>query len=389
MANGLLQRLGNPQRISVLDSARGARQLLGGVGAQGLQNEITGLTGGIQQAQLSGQAPEQDSIRRLGQIAPEVKAQFAQVFGIPQNEQERLMGFAQDIGVAARLAKSDPDSAYRYIVNRRNELRAFGQDTAKTDQLINEFESGNVDLAVANLDSLSQSLQETGFLPTAQERIIKQSEISPQGQVTFLTPGGGIESRDSLGFRGKPEKKAKQDPFTLSKGQIRFGPNGEVIASVPDTKPGARVKPPTDAQNISAGFADRMIDANKILTKLDNSAEFNSAGRLERFRGLFGATATSDFQSMEQAKSNFITAVLRKESGAVISDAEFDRKEKELFAQPGNSEKVIQQKIKARQREIQNMVRNSGTAFKPQVETPQVGAPQVQQIGRFNSRRIR
>lgn len=39
------------------------------------------------------------------------------------------------------------------------------------------------------------------------------------------------------------------------------------------------------------------------------------------------------FQQYEQAKTNFVNAVLRRESGAKISDEEFDSAEKQYFVQ--------------------------------------------------------
>jgi hypothetical protein len=63
--------------------------------------------------------------------------------------------------------------------------------------------------------------------------------------------------------------------------------------------------------------------------------------------GFLGGTNEAQ-QQVNQAKSNFITAVLRKESGAVISDSEFDREDKKYFPQINDSEKVIKQKENAR-----------------------------------------
>jgi hypothetical protein len=49
-------------------------------------------------------------------------------------------------------------------------------------------------------------------------------------------------------------------------------------------------------------------------------------------------------QMAEQAQRDFVNAVLRQESGAVISEQEFDNAKKQYFPQPGDSEAVIKQK---------------------------------------------
>ena len=49
-------------------------------------------------------------------------------------------------------------------------------------------------------------------------------------------------------------------------------------------------------------------------------------------------------QQFEQAKRNFINAVLRRESGAVISDKEFANAHQQYFSVPGDSQAVKKQK---------------------------------------------
>lgn len=65
-------------------------------------------------------------------------------------------------------------------------------------------------------------------------------------------------------------------------------------------------------------------------------------------------------QQIEQAQRNFVTAVLRQESGAAISASEFETEQKKYFPQPGDSQAVIEQKRKSRQTAIGNMMMNAG-----------------------------
>ena len=52
---------------------------------------------------------------------------------------------------------------------------------------------------------------------------------------------------------------------------------------------------------------------------------------------------TSDRQKLEQAQRDFANAILRKESGAAISQSEFANTRQQYFPQPGDSEEVIAQ----------------------------------------------
>jgi hypothetical protein len=69
-------------------------------------------------------------------------------------------------------------------------------------------------------------------------------------------------------------------------------------------------------------------------------------------------------QQTIQARVNFITAVLRKESGASISPTEFATAEKNYFPAPGESEKVVKQKQQAREMSINAMKIQAGPGAK-------------------------
>ena len=71
-------------------------------------------------------------------------------------------------------------------------------------------------------------------------------------------------------------------------------------------------------------------------------------------------TASDKQQQTDQARRNFITAVLRKESGAVISPSEFANEEKKYFPQIGEGKKVIQQKQEARELAIKALETQAG-----------------------------
>jgi len=77
-----------------------------------------------------------------------------------------------------------------------------------------------------------------------------------------------------------------------------------------------------------------------------------------------GISPSENQRLYSQAKENFITAVLRKESGASISPDEFAREDKKYFPQVGDSPKVLEQKQRARDLAIDAMKIQAGPGAK-------------------------
>ncbi len=94
-------------------------------------------------------------------------------------------------------------------------------------------------------------------------------------------------------------------------------------------------------QAVASGYADRMIEANKII---ESSADKFASLRSYAGQNLPNFLKTEDRQKFEQAQRDFINAVLRKESGAAIADSEFASAKIQYFPQPGDSEGVVEQK---------------------------------------------
>lgn len=105
------------------------------------------------------------------------------------------------------------------------------------------------------------------------------------------------------------------------------------------------------------GFANRVSDANSIIN--DIGGQFASVGSLI---GQFAPNAlqSPERQQFEQAKENFVNAVLRRESGAAISAGEFTSADKQYFPQPGDSQAVLDQKADNRQQVYQNLLLEAG-----------------------------
>lgn len=110
-------------------------------------------------------------------------------------------------------------------------------------------------------------------------------------------------------------------------------------------------KPMTDAQAKAALFGSRMEASNKILEQLAAAGTDTSVPGSRSGYGvgsLITALSPAKQQQLDQAKRDFINATLRRESGAVISDAEFENGDKQYFPQPGDSPQVKVQKAQNR-----------------------------------------
>lgn len=120
-------------------------------------------------------------------------------------------------------------------------------------------------------------------------------------------------------------------------------------------------------EKLAAAFSNRMIDSVNVFEKVTGQGYDPSNLRDYAASNLplsLRATAlTDEGQQYLAAKMNFITAVLRKESGAAISDTEFANEDLKYFPQVGESDAVIEQKRLARKTAIDSMKAQSGGAF--------------------------
>lgn len=136
---------------------------------------------------------------------------------------------------------------------------------------------------------------------------------------------------------------------------------------------------PNNEQALSSTFANRMLNSNQIVGQFGNALANRSDKMLDaKIMGVgipFGNDRQSaEYQQAKQARNDFINAQLRRESGAAISDAEYERADQQYFPQPGDKPEVLAQKAKNRQLAVEGMIGNAGPTFK---QSPTVGsAPQ-------------
>lgn len=129
-------------------------------------------------------------------------------------------------------------------------------------------------------------------------------------------------------------------------------------------------KPLTEVQGKAAMFGARAAEADKILNQLEGKYSRTALATktgLDNTWGIGGilspianAALSPDAQKADQAQRDFVNAVLRQESGAAISESEFNNARKQYFPQPGDSDAVVKQKARNRQTAIEGFKNIAG-----------------------------
>lgn len=166
-------------------------------------------------------------------------------------------------------------------------------------------------------------------------------------------------------FEFSPEKKERlfRDEevkrqllgLKMEQGQAQTG-----LIKAQTKKAGNLAIQPKQSQIISGGYAARMENAENTLKSIGFDPTSQSTGLL----GWVPEMAKSGGRKQyEQIKRDFITAVLRQESGAAISPQEYTSEEAKYFPQSGDTPEVVAQKEKSRQIAIQTMKQAAGPAM--------------------------
>lgn len=171
----------------------------------------------------------------------------------------------------------------------------------------------------------------------------------------------------------KPQYQTIEDP-TGQKQLIQIDPYGRGAKVITPTGMNQEPANPysmggkmNEAQSKDALYANRMTNAEKVLRDpAVTAAATNPMQRtLSGIKGVGNYLVSDDFQKFDQAKRDFVNAVLRRESGAVISEAEFANAEKQYFPQPGDGAAKIALKQKNRAEAIRGIGMGAGPAYRP------------------------
>lgn len=177
--------------------------------------------------------------------------------------------------------------------------------------------------------------------------------------------GKSVIVQPDLSWARKPSKAAGAVAEPRSKDDQAGVSTMQVPGATVTSTPGAPIF--NETQGKAAGFADRIAASNPILDSATAagtdlvqqglSAVPNALGRNYMISG--------DRQKFEQAERDFINAILRRESGAVISEEEFANARQQYIPQPGDDADTVAQKKSSRERALASMQREGGPFYKP------------------------
>ena len=204
--------------------------------------------------------------------------------------------------------------------------------------------------------------------------------LSPEGKIIFQAP----------------KEYAPHAPQLVDtpEGFVTFNPNTNAVTPVKsatgEPMMGAKNNL-TESQGNATAFGMRMSQSNKIIEDLaekgvNTPAVASGLRNVPLVGGALGSAVnilpgalggqTPDEQRLIQAKTNFITAVLRKESGAAIGKDEYATEDNKYFPKLGDSQAVMDQKADARRLAIKAIERQAGPGAKDiklmQTQTPEI-----------------
>lgn len=200
-------------------------------------------------------------------------------------------------------------------------------------------------------------------LPPALPSPISPEQLQPTSSVPKIT-------MDNLRTRVAPKVSvdgplANTPRGTLMEAQANLELQKDLAKQ--DAKQSIDGKKFNESQSNAATYADRMAEADAILSTLSvaqtDPIQSTVKGVLGQRAGNYAVSP--NFQRAEQAQDNYLNAVLRKESGASISPEERAVGKKQYFPQPGDSPEVIAQKAQNRKTALNGVARAAGEAYKP------------------------
>jgi len=371
---------------------------LAGPAPQGAPTGVSpeGMQGGYIQP---GQAPDRQRAMALalGSQNPTLQgaggALLSQMFAqdkIKDFKVELVNGKTHRIGYTETGKRTDlgeieesvsPDTAARLKQDKEQADRAFGQLSASQKATLAN------DAARLNI-SAQQLFFDTGIkagggsfvnplaqppAPTAQPNVAPNAPPMRPPVAGALTP---TSAPSAPPVAGAPVNAPVASAYTpLSQLSPKAQQEVAKAAALEQIVP----KPLTESQGNATAYGMRMAEANKILTDLEKKGVTNTGVLRSAIGGTVGLTPfigdklqeatnalinplptflggpSAQQQQVDQARRNFITAVLRKESGAAIGASEFANEEKKYFPQTGDTDTVIKQKQDARELAIKAM----------------------------------
>lgn len=299
--------------------------------AQAAQLSVTGQGRGIPEAIIGGQQ---------AQIAKEAAIQALPVAAQLSAAQGNLQMAQQHVDTYSKLLISDAQNRY-------------DQQIAVIQAVI-PFATASEQRRLSLLDQQAkQTFEQSTVLAKAKADAISSSLHAPSSVISAITNATRLEDVAALASPYNVDNQYKSAQVANINSQIQernSAPGGVVTLNG---------KPQNVSQASANGYADRLNMSNIVIDSLGD--KFTG---IASYAGQYlpNALQSGDRQAFEQAKRNFVTAVLRRESGAAISQSEFDTEALKYFPQPGDKPETLVQKANARNTAINSLYREANVA---------------------------
>lgn len=233
------------------------------------------------------------------------------------------------------------------------EVDTYGKIQEPTKEMLKKFLPT---YAAAEVDTYERELQEQGALERKGLEEETQSQVA--GEKIAATEREGAATRKFKAGENQSDRDFKAEQADLDR-QLKErlakqAAKAKAKAKVAGAAKAKVEKPPTESQTKNAYYYNRAVDADKLAEQMWRTGHFDAAHWPELVRGVIPEKlrpflSNIDAQRFDQAKEDFVTAILRPESGAVIGEEERKREEKKYFPVAGDIDATIEQKRRARQ----------------------------------------
>lgn len=346
-------------------------------------NVIGAIDSGTIAAQRANELHQQNALADL------YRSQGAGIAAGDQNALNALAGISPQAALGIQGERLNQQSARQGMdVQLQNLDLAKQQGARQADAYARSISAEQAAAEAAKINAGMQAAM-MAQTPEAWNAVLAQNGMDPQ-QFPFESRdailAGFLGAADVLAARGKqaelaggsqtfraatPEEAAQ---YGAVAGQVdektgRFYPNnppsGMAITSdgqggfSVQQGPGVTGRPLTVEEGKTTGYLIRAERAEQVLGELEKQGT-SIVGRTADMIPGGNFFKSKDYQKFDQAKRNFINAQLRRESGAVISDAEFANAEQQYFPVPGDGPEVIAQKRQNRIDAIEGLRVGSG-----------------------------
>ena len=263
---------------------------------------------------------------------------------------------------------------------QRGGLMGFLRNPRTREALLSMDQSGMFEGLRQRATADVQVQQEQEALAQAEQKESQQRNRTAEWLAT--QPGGEMFAEAIRS--GVPAAKA-YDAYnkSLTGDYVVVGKNlidrktGEVIFAAKQTATMTRFNPATqqyetitgidpsqldlkESEGTSTMYGGRMQMAQDILATVEGEGTDFYQSIVSNVPLVGNYMTSSEYKLYDQAKRNFINALLRRESGAAIAESEFSNAEKQYFPQPGDTAAVIAQKKQNRELATSLMMASAG-----------------------------